>query len=165
MLSSAFIPLTVFALCLSACDNASEPECNDVPALPATNADALFEFSSCRGYIDWPAESASFPTAAPHGDATRVYINPAFEASLQAGNIEHPVGSMAVKEIFTNGELSGWAAMIKVEPGVLDNNWYWYEVLDTAPGTAPVAAATGVSVCVNCHRSGTDFLWTNYPLR
>ncbi len=147
------------------CGSTPESECLDVPAMPAATEAALSEFVSCRGYIDWPAETMRNPTTAPHGDETRVYINSTLETSLAASNTEHPVNSTAVKEIFRSGELAGWAAMIKVAEGTGNSSWYWYEVLDTAPGTTPVAASIGAAACTGCHQNGTDFFRTIFPLR
>lgn len=155
----------VFAAALASCGGASESECLDVPALPAANATAVAEFVSCRGYIDWTAESAPQPTVAPHGEETRVYINASLEGSLRDASTEHLVGAASVKEIYSGGTLSGWAAMIKVEAGAGDTGWYWYEVLDIAPGSAPVAASVGASACIGCHQDGTDYFRTAYPLR
>lgn len=152
------------AVALAACGpNASD--CIDVPEVPAADADAAFEFVTCRRYIDSPAETERHGTSSPHGDETRVWINHTMEEALMANATEMPVGSVSTKEIYSNGAQQGWALMVKVAAGTSADTWYWYEVLGSEPGTEPVVAAVGASACTGCHSAGTDYFRTFFPLR
>jgi hypothetical protein len=95
----------------------------------------------------------------------QVYLNEALDASLKAGNAEHPKGAAAVKELFTGGNLSGWAVGVKTADSSQSGaGWYWYEVMSATDGSSPVAAANGPNFCSSCHGAGADYFFTTYPL-
>ena len=123
----------------------------------------LFAWLQRKGYKNYRAESATHPSssgAAVHGDV-RVFVNDKLDRSMRSGNTKHPTGSVAVKELHKNGELYGWAAMIKArEDDGRGNGWYWYENLSTTDATNPVAASLGHQMCVGCHSPGKDFVRT-----
>ncbi len=55
---------------------------------------------------------------------------PPLDKSMKAGNDSHPEGAAAVKEIYENAKLKGWAVSVKTQADS-DNGkgWYWYEVV------------------------------------
>ncbi len=151
---------------LLSCGGGETADCSGMAIeTPNADADSIATFVRCNGYSAWAAESVVHDTMAPHGQQTRVFINSALDQSLNSGAMEHPVGATSVKEIYTNGALSGWAAMIKVQSGAAGDGWYWYEVLSVAEGASPVAASTGAGLCTGCHSAGQDFFRTVYPLQ
>jgi hypothetical protein len=92
----------------------------------------------------------------------RVFVTPDLRDSLTAGAAEHPIGAATVKEMYEKDgtTLRGWAAMVKTPTG-----WYWYENIGTGEGDgeSPIAAATGVDLCADCHDSGVDNILTKFP--
>lgn len=123
----------------------------------------VFTWLQQNGYRNYPAERAVHPSTsgpAVHGDV-RVFVNEKLNQSMRAGNREHPVGSVSVKELHKDGSLYGWAAMIKArKDDGKGNGWYWYEILSTTDASKPVAASLGNTLCVGCHSGGTDFVRT-----
>jgi hypothetical protein len=123
----------------------------------------LFAWLQKGGYKNYRAESAVHPSSsgpAVHGDV-RVFVNPKLDQSMRAGNTEHPTGSVVVKELHKDGNLYGWAAMVKArDDDGRGNGWYWYENLSLTDASKPVAAALGHQLCVGCHSPGTDFIRT-----
>jgi hypothetical protein len=121
----------------------------------------VFAWLQKGGYKKYKAESSVHPSssgAAVHGDV-RVFVNSKLDESMMSGNEQHPVGSVAVKELHKDGEMYGWAAAIKArEDDGKGNGWYWYETLSTTDGSKPVAASVGNTQCVGCHSVGQDYI-------
>src|SRR4051812_24096108 len=80
---------------------------NAVNGVP-TNAADMNAFLQQRGYASWAKESAQHPSTGPHGGIVLTYVNPELDASLKAGNAEHPSGAAAVKEFYSGGKVSGF---------------------------------------------------------
>jgi hypothetical protein len=141
-------------------DGGPDPGCD----VPTTGIRAYLE----RGeYRQFPAEPAVHASAGPHGGNVRTYVSPSLDVSLKAASTEHPRCAAAIKELYGSGtsQVTGWAVAVKTgarsEGGA---GWYWYEVLSTREGAAPVADGNGVSLCTGCHSGGSDFVLTP-PLR
>ena len=121
----------------------------------------VFEWLAKGNYKGYAAESNVHPSSAGkavHGDV-RVFFNDKLNNSMRSGNKQHPVGSVAVKELHKNGKLTGWALSLKArEDDGKGNGWYWYEVLSTKDGKKPVAAGLGHQLCIGCHSPGRDFI-------
>ena len=120
-----------------------------------TTQDGITEFLETGEYRDWTAEGAihSSPT---HG-TVRTFFNDTLLASLAAVPAAYPKESIAVKEIYEDDEetLKGWTVEIKVGSGTSGNDWLWYE------GFTPnydEFYGVGLSACVSCHSSGTDYV-------
>ncbi|GMV41429.1 MAG: hypothetical protein AMXMBFR64_31450 [Myxococcales bacterium] len=125
----------------------------------------LHEFLFMDEYKSWSKESAVHDSAA-HSKVL-VFINDVLEGSLKAGNASHPMGSIAVKELYKadGTTVEGWAVMIKGE-GTGGDAWYWYETKDLTGEKDPIVADYGASSCTGCHASGgSDFFKTPYPLQ
>ena len=138
--------------------------------VPTANRE-LFKYLQSGRYKKFAAkESGNHPSAGPHtkvGWPVRVFLDPVLDASLKAGNTQHPTGAAAVKEMYNaDGRLQGWAAMVKTQAdGASGRGWFWYEITSTTDGSSPVASGNGVPLCFGCHFSGKDFVRTGYPLR
>lgn len=139
------------------------------PDMVPRPAKALFAWLQSKSYSSWTAEPKLHPGRGPHPkrkSPVRVFMNSVLVSSLKAKGKEHPDASAAVKEMYQNGKLWGWAVMIKTAPKSNDGkNWYWYEVKSTTDGSKTVAKANGVELCVDCHDSGNDMVLTKYPFK
>ena len=142
----------------------------DVNSSVPTDLEDLFRYLRSGNYNSFAAqETARHPSRGPHtkvGLSVRVFLDPLINASLEAGNASHPVGSSIVKEMFDeDGDLQGWAVMVKTqEDSAGGKGWFWYEVTSTRSGSNPVAAGNGVQLCQGCHFIGNDYVLTEYPL-
>jgi hypothetical protein len=114
-------------------------------------------------YLHWPAESGAHPSTGPHFGQVRTWVNPTLHASLEAGGSTHPVGSVAVKELYgDSGDTAlGYSVMVKVSPGSGGDTWYWNE---TYNGSV-YASSVGAGLCTGCHADGADFILTPFPLQ
>ncbi|MBK8251207.1 MAG: hypothetical protein IPK82_00875 [Polyangiaceae bacterium] len=140
----------------------------DANALPPVEKNTLFTWLKEGHYLDWKAESGPHPSAGPHGGKVRTYFNSTLDSSFAAGNSQHPKDSATVKKLYGSGtSITGWAVMRKTsEDTTAGQGWYWYEVFSVESGQNPVAAGNGVSLCVNCHKTGgVDMVLTPYPLQ
>ncbi len=133
--------------------------------MPSGDPAAVNAWLQTKSYLAWPHESAPHASTGPHGGSVQTYLDPKLDASMKAGNAEHPVGAAAVKEFLTGGKLSGWAAYVKTQ-AKSDNGkgWYWYEVFSVQPGASPIAGQ-GNTTCTGCHAGGKDFVLAPYPLK
>lgn len=130
-----------------------------------TSAAAMNAFLQKKEYSTWAKESAPHKSTGPHGGMVLTYLNPKLDASLKAAAAEHPVGSASVKEFYTGGNLSGWAAYVKTQAASDGGKgWYWYEVFDTAPGATSIEGQ-GAGTCTGCHSAGKDYVQIPYPLQ
>ncbi|MEZ4302722.1 MAG: hypothetical protein R3B70_47805 [Polyangiaceae bacterium] len=135
-------------------------------AVPPTDKAALFKWLQDGNYKAYNAESAVHASAGPHGGGVRTFVNDQLEGSLSAGNAAHPMGAAAVKELYSGGTLTGWAASVKTDTDSAGGQgWYWYEIFSTTDGSNTVAAGNGVSLCFNCHSGGDDYVLSPYPLQ
>jgi hypothetical protein len=130
--------------------------------LPPTDAADLLVWLQANTYAGWAAESAEHASAGPHFGDVRTFVNGALDGSLAAGNLEHPVGSAAVKELYGNGNtIRGWSVMVKTEAGNDGSRWWWYERYEGSV----YASSQGAGICVPCHADGTDSFRSPYPLQ
>ncbi len=130
-----------------------------------TTGDQLFPYLQAGSYRTFSAESAPHASAGPHG-LVRTFINPALEGSLAAGDASHPVGSAAVKEMYRDDALVGWAVYVKTQAETDGGNgYYWYEVSSTEDPSRVVAAGNGAPTCTGCHAAGQDFTLSAFPLQ
>ena len=89
---------------------------NQVNSPVPPDPDKLFAYLKDGKYKNLAAkESAAHPSRGPHskfGLPVRVFMDATIQASLAAGNREHPAGHSLVKEMYTaDGQLDGWAVM------------------------------------------------------
>ncbi len=152
---------------------AMEPTVANVtaPGAVPTADGPLNTYLQAGNYTQMPySESGRHASAGPHttfGLPVRVFMNAVLESSLRAGNASHPMGSEAVKEMYSaDGTLEGWAVMVKTNADSDGGKgWFWYEVASVEPNAAPVASGNGVPLCFGCHSTGADYVLSDYPLR
>lgn len=142
---------------LPAPDDEADPD--DVPS----DSEALLAWLAAEPYLDWPAESAIHGSTGPHFGNVRTWVNPLLLESLEQGAAQHPAGSAAVKELYGSGdERLGWAVSVKLAEDSEDGEqWYWYEWYNGGL----IAQGDGISLCTGCHRGGSDFVLTPFPLQ
>lgn len=138
----------------------------------STNIDELFAYlQSGRYRNEFPlAEPEPHPSAGPHvsyGKPVQAYFSAGVAESLEAGDMTHPMGSMIVKDLFSDdgSELIGWAVMQKThEDSDNGKGWFWAEFLSTEDSSdVPVPAENGSALCTSCHIRGTDFVLSELP--
>jgi hypothetical protein len=136
-------------------------------AAPPTEPGALNAWLQAGKYKTWAAEAAIHPARSPHPTNVRSFANAPLETAMRAGNTTFPIDSATVKELYSAAnQLTGWAVSVKTQAASAGGQgWYWYEVLSTTPGAAPVASGNGLGGCANCHSSGTDFVRTRFPFQ
>ena len=159
---------------LGAAESAMKPRADtgNVDSAVPTDTAELFRFLKSGSYLQFPnKESEMHPSRGPHAKfnwPVRVFLGPKIDASMQAGNTNHPAGSSLVKEMFSadGSELIGWAVMVKTQEESADGDgWFWYETTNTEDSSDIVAAGNGVPLCVGCHSLGKDYVTTGYPLK
>lgn len=126
-----------------------------VPADPAAVQAWLQGFH----YRGWKPMTELRATGEHGGE--RLYFNDVLAASWQAGAQEHPVGSAAVRELYSGDLmlLKGFALMHKTGPsGVVGEGWFWFEVFGTTAEARPTVAEAGARGCVGCHAHAVDFV-------
>ena len=124
----------------------------------------LFAWLQSGEYKKWEnQEKGQHASLGPH-ETVRAFVNDKLAASLNAGNENHPVGSIAVKEQYKDGESFGWAVMVKSQDDSAGGDgWFWYEVLSDQDVTKKAAWGNGVKGCVSCHLSGNDMVKIEFP--
>ncbi len=94
----------------------------------------------------------------------RTFLNDTLLTSFEQGLTAHPVDSVAVKELWGNGDaIIGWAIEVKVQADSANGDgWYWYEKIDNSE----IGGGTGIGTCTGCHGGGgTDYVLTPFPLQ
>lgn len=167
------LPLLALALITLAagCDDGGDTEddgkLNGCDVGPR-DKDGLQAWLEAGNYSSFESESVPHLTEGPHSmpdvDNVRVYMNQCLTESIAAGNTVHPIGSMAVKELYGTGDVVlDYAAMIKVDDQSPDdgNDWYFHKIA----GGEEKASELGSAACFDCHVMGTDFIQTPYPFQ
>lgn len=125
---------------------------------------ALLEWLASGAYEAWPAESGPHESTGPHFGAVRTFVNPCLFASLDADAATHPVGAVAVKQLYGDGAtVEGHSVMIKVAEGEGGDSWYW---LEQYQGNT-YADGVGSGLCTGCHGGpgNRDYVLTPWPLQ
>lgn len=133
--------------------------------VPSTVNAELQPWLAAGTYTTFLPESGAHPSAGPHGGRVRTFVNRQLAGSLSECQASHPVGSAAVKELFDDGGVRGWAVMVKTRPGPGADAWYWYEVFSTAPDADAAVSAQASGTCTGCHDGGLDAVRSRWPLR
>lgn len=113
----------------------------------------LLDRVRAEDYQSWtraPGYEVRRPSRAPHSNAVDIYINEALVKALESDPPVDtwPVGSIIVKEGYDGGDRELIALMEKREDG-----WFWAEFFgsDSKYSGEP-------QLCIDCHRSGDDFV-------
>lgn len=118
----------------------------------SSGREALLELAKSGEYQRWRAEPEAHRSTGPHGGAVRTFLNDALFASLESGATTHPPGSIAVKELFTDGQRVGWA----VDEKRADGTWLFYEGFE--PQLDQYYFEGTSNLCASCHASGVDYV-------
>ena len=151
----------VFFLAVISCGQDSEDQDSQTPQTDSIPSEADFKLLLAKGdYKQWKSEP-SVGGSSIHG-ATRTFLNDVLEQSQDQQNTEHPVGSIAVKELYRSDgtTLYGYAIEQKVAEGSDGNSWLWYEDLDISDEDVDYYGRD-LRLCVGCHSSGTDHVRTS----
>jgi hypothetical protein len=151
---------------------------DDAPAIPAevgelkdTSKEGILKFlDEDKKHQAWTKKDATIVTSAitaerPHGDQ-KVFMNDLLADSVTADDEEHPVGSMAVKELYEGTDLKGYALMFKIKAGASADTWGFYEILggDDFSDDEPEILKAGATGCAGCHVADTkDFIKSDVP--
>jgi Cytochrome P460 len=104
-------------------------------------------------YRSWqraPGYAERRASNAPHSDAVEIFVNDVVTQALSAGPAASwPVGSLIVKDGWDGETLQLVAVMEKRASG-----WYWAEY----DGSGDAAYSGSPTLCIDCHRSGADFV-------
>lgn len=113
---------------------------------PPMGQAALEAWLARSDYKRWHCEAAPHAARPPgaHGE-NRICSNDLLSGS--AGPGDYPIGSASVKELYSNGQLRGYAVGLRTSAGAGGNHWYWYE----RSGGTIYADGTGVGLCTGCH--------------
>lgn len=151
----------------STADFASNTDGGIVGAAVPTTPMELFAYLKAGSYLGFPAESGIHTSTGPHGSKVRTFITPALEASLAAGNAEHPINSATIKELYLNSTtVQGWAVEVKIQDkSDGGKGWYWYETFNATDPTKYSTSGVGVALCYNCHSAGKDYFRSPFPLQ
>jgi hypothetical protein len=130
--------------------DASPAQADAGPAsMPTTRAE-IVAFVQSGAYTAWAAEPARHASTGPHGGAVRTFVNATLYTSLKQGRASHPSGSIAVKELYTGANRTGWAVDLKGDDGV----WIYYEGFE--PRLDQYYFRGDGNLCANCHAGGVD---------
>lgn len=161
----------IFAVVLCSCgsDDETKPATSGgavVNGIPTSGVE-MNAFLQKKAYGAWVKESKIHTSTGPHGNLVLTFLNPELDASLKAGNAEHPVGAASVKEFYDGAnKVNGWAAYVKTQAASDGGKgWYWYEVFDATPGADPASEGLGDTTCTGCHARGRDYVRIPYPLQ
>lgn len=130
----------------------------------------IVAWANQKGYLEWWCEMGVHPGSGIHDGDVQVCMNTEMVEALLAGEMHHPKGAMAVKELYDDkGKLHGWAVSLKIETTSGDNAdpnaWYWVEHID---GETTIDAP-GDETCAGCHSGafgqGQDYVLTTFPFK
>lgn len=106
-------------------------------------------------YLKWEGEAAVHDSVRSHGGSVRTYFNGKHLFARRTGTYPMAVGAMSVKELYSGGSVSGYAAGVKTRTGSGADTWTWYETTGL-----PDVQYFGVAnpTCEGCHSadSGRD---------
>jgi hypothetical protein len=139
-------------------DAASEPPAEVDPQVPPQGAAALSAWLATGAYRAWACEPAPHAARPPgaHG-MNRICSNAALSATASGA---FPVGAATVKELYSGGQVTGYAVGRKLAAAGGAASWYWYERI----GASTVADGVAVRLCSDCHATAAqDFIFTRVP--
>ncbi len=128
------------------------------------NAEALSFWLAARKYRAWASSSSVAPT--PQG-GSRVYVSDVLANSLVADAAVHPVGTVAVRELYTDDLTTLQAINVTVKRHEDDGDrsgWLFIEFTDLALGGIPSVFEHDAPGCVACHGRNADIVESAWPL-
>lgn len=150
--------LTILALLaplLHGCgrDTGADPNATAVPvgddgkSIDATK-DGVTAYILSGDYMNWGKEPAIRDTVRAHGTKARSFFNSKYLQARHGDSYPMPVGAMAIKELYNDTTLRGYAASVKTQAGAGAETWTWYET-----SGLPDVQYFGVAnpTCEGCH--------------
>jgi glutathione S-transferase len=102
-----------------------------------------------RDYLGWEKEAAVHDSTGAHG-RVRSYFNATYLQARRTSTYPMAVGAMSVKELYSGGNVSGFAVGIKTQAGTAASSWTWFE----SYGLPSVAYfGPGDATCEGCHKN------------
>ena len=160
--------LLAFILVLPGCSDSSSDTDPVVEETPTTDSGSdsstavpseseLTAFLAAGSYLQWPSQDAV--NDSPIHGKVKTFLNPTLDESQKAGNSQHPLGSIAVKELYQSDGITikGYALEQKISADSGGSSWLWYEDLNTGD-TKVDFYGVGLSTCTGCHSSGSDYV-------
>lgn len=127
---------------------------------PENSSEAsILAFLQEGAWKSWTVESPIRPSVSAHGRMVQTFINRPLLGSLKGKNSVHPVGSAAVKVLYSSDgvTVNGYAFEQKTVAGNSGDSWIWYEGF--APNFQNSYYGQGLKLCASCHGSkGVDFV-------
>ncbi len=123
-----------------------------------TSQAGLTQLVRCGVHKSWDSETSIHVSAGnPPHEYARVFLNKPLYLALKGGQPSFPIGSVAVKELYTGSTAdthNGYAVLAKEDGG-----WVFYQ------GYAPSYDDTYLqgtlnNSCADCHKFGTDMIWS-----
>jgi hypothetical protein len=165
MRTSIIVALAACLSPLALCAACSDPATESAPPAPSSSGSAPsaptgsaplpsdpLERVEALGYRAWaraPGYEQRVESQGAHGGEVDIYINDVVGEALTLGALrEWPEGALIVKDGFNGANQLLTAIMEKRADG-----WAWAEYY-----TGADAYSGPVSVCSNCHQSGSDFV-------
>ncbi|MDI1354723.1 MAG: hypothetical protein PSX36_07385 [bacterium] len=117
------------------------------PALRYSD-DAMLDSCKNEAHLYYNNSKVLLPGKGPHGEHTLRFNSIAFSALTSNGQLPvgalMPEGSLVIKDVYTNGEITLYAFMYK-----RSGNWLWGEIKPNRDVLHSVTKDPGV--CTNCH--------------
>lgn len=100
-------------------------------------------------YLGWEKEAAVHDSTGAHG-RVRSYFNATYLQARRSSTYPMAVGATSVKELYSGGNVTGYAVGIKTQAGSAASSWTWYE----SYGLPSVAYfGPGNPTCEGCHKN------------
>jgi hypothetical protein len=129
--------------------------------IPPTSESALLGWLNKGSYKENFIPEPKVHPSPVHG-TVRTYYNPIIAGDLHAKRKAFRKGAAMVKELYSNGKVTGYAVMVKALKNTkpAGSAWLFYE---TFSKTGPSAIfGRGAPECAGCHKKGTDFLLSTF---
>jgi hypothetical protein len=158
------VPIVVFILTGCGVDTAPTSVIDDTPdedvplvvddqSPPVSHAE-LVPWLADGAYQTWACEAEAHPARPP--GAHRVNRICSNQLLSQTADGRYPVGAASVKELVTDGQVTGYAVMRKIVDTGQGNDWFWYE----AYGDNVLAEGRSIGGCIGCHSQARDHIFT-----
>lgn len=135
-------------------------------AVPPRGKGALLAWLKAGTYQGtFTPEPEPHASTSAHGPFVRSWYSPVLTEDLRAGRSTFRKGAAMVKELYLRGPNEppvGYAVMRKVRSrsGPTGGGWLFYETFDGRNDSVPFGR--GLGVCTGCHRSGVDYLRSEF---
>lgn len=118
----------------------------------------ISETSSYAEWDTWPGKPGLYPGTSPHGAFLKLFVNDVALKALNEG-ADMPDGAIIVKENYSKDKKLMAITPMYLKKGYNPEagDWFWAKY---GPD-GEVMAAGKVEGCINCHRTRSDWLFTD----